>query len=414
MQNQFTGTDLSNQTNIVMHETLAKAKPRIQSIDILRGAVMLIMALDHIRDFFHIHGVDQNPVDMTTTTPALFFTRWITHFCAPVFLFLSGTSAFIAGQKKTKKELSLFLIKRGLWLVFVEIAIITFGITFNPLYNLIVWQVIWAIGWSMIILGFLVRTSMTIVVVTGCIIFFGHNILDYINLPQQGTANILWKIFLTTPQTLFPIGKNRIIFDIYAILPWTGAMLLGYAFGILYRSSVDAATRKRAILFAGIFLTALFIVLRFINKYGDPAPWLQQKDGVYTFLSFLNTTKYPCSLQYLSMTIGPALILVAFIEHSQNRLGKILATYGRVPFFYYVIHFYFIHIICVIFFFASGYGTKEIIDTNSPFLFRPLHFGFDLWVVYAVWLFVITVLYWPCKWFNQYKRTHHQWWLSYV
>ncbi len=414
MQNQYAETNLTGQSVIVTNENLRPPKLRIDSIDILRGTVMLIMALDHIRDFFHIHGADQNPVDMATTTPALFFTRWITHFCAPVFVFLSGTSAFIAGQKKTKKELSLFLIKRGLWLVFVEMAIITLGITFNPLYNLIVWQVIWAIGWSMIILGLLVRTSMTVILVTGCIIFFGHNILDYIHLPQQGAANVLWKIFLTTSQTLFPIGEKRFIFDIYAILPWTGAMLLGYGFGKLYRSSVDAATRKRAILSAGIFLTALFIVLRLINKYGDPAPWSQQKDGVYTFLSFLNTTKYPCSLQYLSMTIGPALILLAFIEQAKNRLSKILVVYGRVPFFYYVIHFYLVHIICVILFFASGYGTKDIVDANSPFLFRPFHFGFDLWVVYLIWLFVITVLYWPCKWFQNYKRTHHQWWLSYV
>ncbi len=435
MRNQNADTKLTGQSVIVTNGNLRQAKIRIQSIDILRGTVMLIMALDHVRDFFHIHGADQNPVDMATTTPALFFTRWITHFCAPVFVFFSGTSAFIAGQKKTKKELSLFLIKRGLWLVFIEMAIMTLGITFDPLYNLLVWhemaiitpgltfdplynllvwQVIWAIGWSMIILGLLVRTSMTVIVVTGCIIFFGHNILDYIHLPQQGAGNVLLKIFLTTSTTVFPIGKIRAIFDLYAILPWTGAMLLGYGVGTFYHSSVGTAKRKRAILSAGIFLTALFIVLRLINKYGDPAPWSQQKDGMYTFLSFLNTTKYPCSLQYLSMTIGPALILLAFIEQAQNRLSKILTVYGRVPFFYYVIHFYLVHTICVILFFASGYSTKDIIDPNTPFHFRPLHFGFDLWVVYLIWLFVITVLYWPCKWFQNYKHTHHQWWLSYV
>src|SRR6476646_109930 len=177
MQDQYADTKSTGQPVIVTNEDLRLSKLRIQSIDILRGTVMLIMALDHVRDFFHIHGADQNPVDLTTTTPALFFTRWITHFCAPVFVFLSGTSAFIAGQKKTKKELSLFLIKRGLWLVFVEMAIITLAITFNPFYNLFVWQVIWAIGWSMIILGLLVRASMTVILVTGCIIFFGHNIL---------------------------------------------------------------------------------------------------------------------------------------------------------------------------------------------------------------------------------------------
>src|SRR6476620_4463091 len=186
MQNQYAETRLTGQPVIVTNEDLRLSKLRIQSIDILRGTVMLIMALDHVRDFFHIHGADQNPVDLTTTTPALFFTRWITHFCAPVFVFLSGTSAFIAGQKKTMKELSLFLIKRGLWLVFVEMAVITLAITFNPLYNLFVWQVIWAIGWSMIILWLLVRTSLKLIIIIGCILVFGHDLLNFMQLPKEG------------------------------------------------------------------------------------------------------------------------------------------------------------------------------------------------------------------------------------
>lgn len=388
---------------------------RILSIDILRGAVMLIMAIDHVRDYFHVHGWDQNPTDMATTTPFLFFTRWITHFCAPVFVFLSGTSAFIAGQKKSKKELSIFLIKRGFWLVLVEVVIMTLGITFNPLYNVIIWQVIWAIGWSMIILGLLVRTSVTTIAVIGFIIVFGHNILDYTPQPApETTADFFMRVFLTAQFTIYHTGENRIILDIYAILPWTGAMLLGYAFGTLYKKTFDAAKRRKIILQMGLAVTALFIILRFINQYGDPAHWSQQKNGVYTFLSFLNTTKYPCSLLYLCMTLGPALIILSLIENAQSKFSRILITYGRVPFFYYVIHFYLIHGLCVIFFFASGYTASEIIDRNTPFLFRPEHFGFDLWVVYAVWLFVIIILYKPCKWFQRYKETHNQWWLSYV
>ncbi len=389
-------------------------RQRILSIDILRGAIMLIMALDHVRDFFHIHAWDDSPTNLLTTTPLLFFTRWITHFCAPVFVFLSGISAFLAGQKRTKKEQSIFLIKRGLWLVLVELVVMALILTFNPLYNLFVLQVIWAIGCSMIILSLLARTSMTVIILTGCVLFFGHNILDYVTLPKEGVASVLWTVFFTTPQHFFNIAENRKIFDVYAILPWTGAMLLGYAFGTYYRSSIDAGFRKKVLLSSGIFLVASFIVLRYINLYGDPSHWSQQKDGVYTFLSFLNTTKYPPSLLYFSMTIGPALILLAFIEQVQNKFSNMLMVYGRVPFFYYILHFFLIHVICVIFFYATGHGSKDIVDPNSPFFFRPVHFGYDLGMVYLIWLFVITVLYWPCKWFNKYKATHTQWWLSYV
>ena len=397
-----------------MNVPLKQSTIRIQSIDILRGAVMLIMALDHVRDYFHLHAFDDNPTNLATTTPALFFTRWITHFCAPVFVFLSGTSAFLASQKKSIPEQSSFLIKRGLWLVFAELAIVTLGWTFNPLYNLLILQVIWAIGWSMIILGVLVRTSRTVIIIIGCILFLGHNLLDYANLPKEGAASVVWNLLFKANFAVYPLNDTHFILNVYAILPWTSIMLLGYGFGIFFKSSVTAAARKKALLVTGFSLTAAFIVLRFINTYGDPAPWSQQKDGLYSFLSFLNTTKYPCSLQYLCMTIGPALIVLALIENINNKITGVLTLYGRVPFFYYVVHLYLIHAIGVIFFFATGHGSNEIVDTQTPFLFRPLHYGFDLWVVYAVWIFVIVVLYWPCKWFNNYRATHKQWWLSYV
>src|SRR5215471_1526030 len=266
MQSKSTAGNLTRTSLIVLNESSTQSKIRIESIDILRGAVMLIMALDHVRDYFHIHGWDDDPTNLATTTPFLFFTRWITHFCAPVFVFLSGTSAFLSGQKKSKKELSVFLIKRGFWLVLVEIFLITLGWTFNPLYNVIILQVIWAIGWSMIVLGLLVRTNMTVIVITGCIILFGHNMLDYINLPKQGTGSILWNVFFTSPKTFYPYAPQRIIGDIYAILPWTSIMLLGYGFGYFYRFSFDAAKRKRILLLTGLSVTALFIMLRFINQ----------------------------------------------------------------------------------------------------------------------------------------------------
>jgi uncharacterized membrane protein len=351
---------------------------------------------------------------MATTTPALFFTRWITHFCAPAFVFLSGVSAFIAGQKKTKAQLSSFLIKRGVWLVLIEVTLITFAWTFNPFYNFFVLQVIWAIGWSMIVLGLLVRTSYKTIVVTGFIIFCCHNMLDYIKIPGNGTESVLMNLLLVSPPTLFHLNGNHAALDLYAVLPWTAVMLLGYGFGYFYSAGISAAQRRKALLLTGIVVTAAFMVLRFINLYGDRDPWMHQRNGVYTFLSFLNTTKYPPSLIYLCMTLGPALLLLYFFEFVQNGFTRILGIYGRVPFFYYVLHLYLIHLICMMVFFATGHGWSQAVDPNTPFVFRLQHFGYGLKGVYLIWLIVVVILYLPSRWFNKYKSTHTQWWLSYV
>ena len=390
-------------------------KSRIQSIDLLRGVVIIIMAIDHVRDYFHVGSFLFDPTDITQTNAPLFFTRWITHFCAPVFVFLSGTSAFLASQKKSVSEQSSFLIKRGLWLVLAELSIVTLAWTFNPLYNLFILQVIWAIGWSMVILGLLVRTSFKLIIFIGAVIVFGHNILDYMSLPATGVSSVLWQVFLTNNGINFiPINNDHIIVLIYAILPWTGVMLLGYGFGYFYSHGMTNIQRKKYLLITGIAVTALFIVLRLINSYGDPHPWSTQKDATFTFLSFLNTTKYPCSLLYLSMTIGPAILLLIPLEKMGNKFSSILLIYGRVPLLYYVLHFFLIHTICVILFFATGHGANEIVDQRTPFLFRPYTFGFDLWINYLIWIFVVVVLYFPCKRFQKYKGAHHQWWLSYV
>ena len=397
-----------------MSTAIVQPKQRIHSIDMLRGIVMLIMALDHVRDFLHETAVTDSPTNLDTTTPQLFFTRWITHFCAPAFVFLSGTSAFLAGQKKSKKELSSFLITRGLWLVLVENMVITLAFTFNPLYNLLIWQVIWAIGWSMVILGILVHTSIKLITAVGIIIVFGHDLFNYVHLPQSGTGHVLMSIFFKAFFTILPLDQSHAILDLYAIIPWTGVMLLGYGFGHFLLPKYNVAQRRKVILTVGFAVTIFFILVRFINAYGDPAHWSTQKNSLYTFLSFLNCSKYPPSLCYLSMTLGPALIFLSLIETARNRFTNVVNMYGRVPFFYYVLHFYLIHSICVIFFYLTGHTSKDIIDVNSPFLFRPQHFGFNLWIVYFTWLFVIVVLYKPCKWFDQYRKNHRQWWLSYL
>jgi len=397
-----------------MSTTIVQPKQRIQSIDMLRGIVMLIMALDHVRDFLHVTASTDSPTNLDTTTPQLFFTRWITHFCAPAFVFLSGTSAFLAGQKKSKKELSSFLITRGLWLVFVENIVITLAITFNPLYNLLIWQVIWAIGWSMVILGILAHTSIKLITVAGVIIVFGHDLFDYVQLPQAGTGHILMSIFFRAFFTILPVDQSHAILDLYAIIPWAGVMLVGYSFGQFFSPKYNEVKRRKIILTVGFAVTIFFILIRFINAYGDPTHWSTQKNTLYTFLSFLNCSKYPPSLCYLSMTVGPALIFLSLIESVRNRFTNVVSMYGRAPFFYYVVHFYLIHAICVIFFYLTGHTSKDIVDVNTPFLFRPQHFGFNLWIVYIIWLFVIVVLYKPCKWFDQYRRNHRQWWLSYL
>jgi uncharacterized membrane protein len=395
---------------------------RIQSIDVLRGIVMVIMALDHVRDFFFkadVSGggasVAMDPTNLATTTPWLFFTRWITHFCAPTFVFLAGTSVFLMGQKKTKSEISVFLIKRGFWLVFVELIIITFGWTYNPFFNILILQVIWAIGISMILLGVLVLLPFWLIFALGILIVFGHNLLDYPGINKNLKGGWLSDLIYFSSFSIYSLGKDHLFLIVYAFLPWLGLMMLGYCFGKLYGNTIDPLWRRKVLLLLGSCLVVLFIILRLSKGYGDPVPMSQQPRGsFFTFLSFLNVNKYPPSLAFLSMTIGPAMIVLALLENVQNKITGFFRTYGRVPMFYYILHFYIIHTIAIIVFFAQGFSTSEIVTKNNPFLFKPPGFGFGLEGVYAVWLFVFLVLYPLCRKYNRYKSTHKQWWLSYI
>ncbi|MBW8686638.1 DUF1624 domain-containing protein [Chitinophaga rhizophila] len=388
---------------------MQSASSRIASIDILRGIIMIIMALDHTRDFFHNTAMTADPLDAATTTPLLFFTRWITHYCAPAFVFLSGLSAYIASQKKTMKEASTFLMKRGLWLIIAELVIVTLGLTFNPLYNVFILQVIWAIGWSMIVLGLLMRLSFKAVLFTGLLLFFGHNILDYFTLPGN-----IWKILFTSFGTVIPMGGNRFIFAFYAILPWTSAMLLGYCAGYFFRKDATVEVRRKFLLITGSAAILLFIVLRSINHYGNPTPWEFQQTGFRTFLDFIDVSKYPPSLDFLCMTLGPTLLALAGLEQVKGRWQEVISVYGKVPFFYYILHFYLLHFLLVIAFFLSGYTAGDIVDPNIPFLFRPVNFGYTLPIVYAIWISVVAILYKPSQWFGKYRQTHTQWWLKYI
>jgi len=393
-----------------------QARPRIQSLDILRGVVMIIMALDHVRDFFHAEAFLDSPTNLNTTSPLLFFTRWITHFCAPVFVFLAGTSGFLSGQRRTKKQLSIFLLTRGLWLVIAEMALVTLALTFNPEYNAFFLQVIWAIGMSMIILGLLVWLPFSLILLYGIIVVFGHNLLDYPEDARNGQVGALWNILHMSNFFVVPLSDERALVFVYAFFPWSGVMALGYCFGKFFTREFDPERRRRLLYRIGFGLIFLFIILRLLNSYGDPVPWsVQQRGGVYTFLSFLNVYKYPPSLMYIAVTLGPAIIVLALLETvNVSRVSSFLRTFGRVPFFYYIIHFYLIHALCVIAFYVSGNGNDQIVDPNTPFYFRPQVFGYNLWIVYGIWALVILLLYPLCRWYERYKASRSSWWLSYV
>jgi uncharacterized membrane protein len=392
--------------------TIPTTKYRIESIDILRGLIMLIMALDHTRDFFH--AFSPKPTDLATTTPILFFSRWVTHFCAAIFVFLSGVSANLAGTRRTKKQLSFFLIKRGLWLIVVEFLLITFAITLDPLYHLLIFQIIWVIGVSMIVLGLLIWLPLPVIAVIGFLLFFGHDILPLLKLPTEGTVGFLWKFLFTAVVMFQPVDSTHSLLVLYTILPWMGVILCGYVMGQVYRPSFDPTMRKKMLFISGLTLVALFVVLRAFNIYGDPSPWAVRQTTALSIISFFNVSKYPPSLMYLCMTIGPGLLLLSAVEKVNNKVTRLLIVYGNVPFFYYVLHFYLLRLFNIILFFAQGYTTKNIITPKSIMLFRPVEYGVNLFGVYLIWLLLIATLYLPCHWFSKYKKTHHQWWLSYL
>ena len=390
---------------------------RIESIDIVRGIAMIIMALDHVRDMFHIHANTDDPLNLATTTPALFFTRFITHYCAPTFVFLSGTSIYLQSLRKTKKELSLFLLKRGLWLIFAEWFIIAFAWTFNASYSYFPFQVIWAIGISMVILAFVVRLPFKIVFALGLLIVLGHNLLDIPEAAPGFKAGFLWDILHHGAYVVYPLTPNHAIYIAYPFLPWTGLMMLGYCTGIFFSQKFTPAQRQKIISGIGLGLILAFVLIRFINVYGDPFKWSSQKNSLFTFFSFINVYKYPPSLLYMCVTIGPSLLLLSQIENIKNRFTNFLSIFGRTAFFYYILHLYLIHVLAGIYFFAMGHTMPEAIESAKTmfFLFVLPGVGFGLVGVYIIWVAVVIILYPLCRWYDRYKTNHKEkWWLSYL
>src|SRR5918999_5003662 len=320
-------------------EAAAATRQRIEAVDVVRGIIMIIMALDHVRDFFGSLAV--NPTDLATTTAPLFFTRWITHICAPVFFLLTGTGAYLALRRRSRKELSRFLLTRGIWLIVLEVVVVRFALQFNFDYRLTVLTVIWALGWAMIVLSALVFLPTRAIVAVGVVLIAAHNLLDPIPATALGPLAPLWSI-LHAPGVLLP-GPDHVVFVAYPLIPWIGVTAVGYGLGAIYKW--DADRRKALLLRLGIGLTAAFVVLRAINVYGDPVAWTSQRSPVFTALSFLNANKYPPSLLFLLMTLGPAMLLLRAVDSRTPRFLRPALLIGKVTLFYYLTHFFLIHLL---------------------------------------------------------------------
>jgi uncharacterized membrane protein len=386
------------------------SRPRLDSVDLLRGLIMVLMALDHTRDFFTNARFD--PLDLTHTNPAYFITRWITHFCAPNFIFLAGVGACLAGLRgKSTRDLSWFLLTRGLWLAILELTWVNwFGwsFSFNIRHSGV--GVLWAIGWSMVVLSILVWLPVRTVAVFAIGMIFLHNAFDWVSPDNLGGLGWFWRI-LHAPGPLHPAAGWE--FGVgYVLVPWMGVMAAGYVFGHIFTWNADR--RGKWMLGLGLSLTAAFVLIRGINHYGDPRPWVPHEGLLYSAFAFIDCNKYPPSLDYILMTIGPALVLLSFFEKGIPKLLQPFLVFGRVPLFYYLLHLPLIHAMAV----AVAYIRHGRADWLFQSIFapaeRPPDAGFGLLGVYSFWILAILILYPVCRSFAEFKARHRYVWLSYL
>ncbi|MEA2766792.1 MAG: hypothetical protein QOK07_3196 [Gemmatimonadaceae bacterium] len=394
-------------TEVETHPNPGSNRARIESVDVVRGVIMIIMALDHTRDFFGIPG--QNPTDLTTASPALFLTRWITFFCAPVFFLLTGTGAYLSLRRKSPSELSRFLFTRGVWLIFLEVVVMRcLAYQFNFDYKVTMLLVLWALGWSMITLAALVRLPAAVVTTLGALMIVGHNLLDSVKW-----ASPIWSI-LHSPGFVLNTSSN-VVFAAYPLIPWIGVTAVGYGLGQIY--SWDSERRRAFLLRLGLAMILAFVVIRGINIYGDPSHWGHQKTTVLTVLSFLNATKYPPSLDFLLMTLGPGMIFLRAVDRGTSRGLRPALVIGKVPMFYYILHFFLIHLLAVITCYAR-YGTAhwmfESPDLGHYPFSPPPGWGYSLPIVYLIWALVVITMYPLCRWYAALKQRRSDTWLSYI
>lgn len=396
--------------------TVPAKSRRIESIDLLRGFIIIIMALDHVRDYFHAYSYVHDPTDLQHTSVPIFFTRWITHYCAPVFTLLAGVSASLYGFKNGRQSLSVFLFTRGLWLVLLELAYVTLMWTFNPHYPSFILQVIWALGISMMVLALLIHLPRKVLLVLGMLLVFGHNMLDTVHVTGQSTGALIWTLLHEQNFGSFHLGPFTLIIG-YPLIPFIGIISLGYCLGSLYNPDVAADYRKKILRNLGLGAVLLFIVIRAINMYGDPAHWSVQKNFIFTILSFLNVSKYPPSLLFMLMTIGPALLFLAYSEKPLNRVTSKVIVFGKVPMFFYLIHIPVIHGMGVVAAIISGRPASDMVNFTTWVTANAqlVGYGFSLLVVYVMWIVTIVLLYPICLRFSKYKAANQQnkKWLSY-
>ena len=378
---------------------------------------MILMALDHVRDFIHRGAMSSSPTDLATTTPVLFLTRWVTHFCAPTFMLTAGLGAFLLWQRgKTRQQLSAFLLTRGLWLVVLEVTVmrLAYDFDFSQEYPILL-LVLWALGACMIGLAGLVWLPVGALAALSIAAIVLHNCLDKVDAAQFGAAAGAWNLF-HQPGAFRLAGST--LFVGYPLVSWIGVMALGFCFGSVFL--MEQTRRRRLLVAVGTAATLGFLGLRALNAYGDPVPWAIQKSPIYTALSFLNTSKYPPSLAFLLMTLGPALLALACFDRPSLKQSNPLVVFGRVPLFYFVIHFYAAHAIAVLLALLQyGNGALAFVfhplpSMGGPRNLFPEQFGYDLWVAYLVWALLVLALYPVCRWFAGIKARRHDWWLSYL
>ena len=403
-----------------MQATVASATPvrarvqRLDSVDLLRGLVMVIMALDHVRDFLHSGSQVYSPEDLSQTTGFLFFTRWITHFCAPVFVLLAGVGIYFTTKRRGLGDASRFLIIRGLWLVFIELAIMNLAFAYNFSFSLFLLQVIWAIGWCMVLMAGLIWLPRNGLLAFAAVTILLHNTLDGVTPEAFGAMGWLWNV-LHVPK-LFQLGHAG-VFVAYPLVPWIGVMAAGYCLGSILEK--PAETRRPFLFRAGLITTGAFFVLRFLNIYGDPQPWSAQSSLTMSIVSFFRVNKYPPSLDYVLMTLGPALLVLAWWDGARVSDSHPLRVFGRVPMFYYIPHFFLIHALAIVlaqlryghsgFMFAFPPAAMGVVPPGFP-----TDYGYGLGTVYLVWICVVASLYLPCRWYMQVKQRSKSPWLSFL
>ncbi len=405
--------------------TVATHPGRLREIDILRGLVIVLMALDHVRDYFHVGAFTANPLDPDQTTPWLYVTRWITHLCAPTFVLLAGVSAALQRDRgKSLAAISWLLATRGAWLIVLELTVLSFGWSFGFPYPIFL-QVIWAIGWSMLVLAALVWLPRGVVFAIGLAIVAGHNLLDPITAQQFGQAAMLWNFLHEGGPIL--VGEALIGLFAYPVLPWIGVVALGYGMGGVF--GAPAERRDRKILFAGLAMLTAFVLLRWFDLYGNPSAetaggpfggpgsWRAQEGATAAAMVFFNVSKYPPSLQFLLATLGTAFTLWPLLARLRGPLGGVLNTFGAAPFFFYVLHIYLVHALAIGANMAMGRDASGMFNYMLNVFVAPERFqglGFSLPWVYVAWMAVLILLYPLCRWFAALKARRRDWWLSYL